>query len=204
MALDLTSLTPDELRQLQTAIMQQQLGAAAGLDAAAEGQRLHDERNAPWSPGGPYDKALKALPPSPRNQQYPKMLYSADFIAAQREYQQAERMREPREQPGLRHELMVRAERAMHEATRKVGNEREEAALRETGLWATTPTGAAELEERRQQAIAQAAAESAWDDRNMSPAAQAEREAADGEREGHLVEVPAPKRGPGRPRKVEP
>jgi hypothetical protein len=73
-------------------------------------------------------------------------------------------------------------------------------------LWCETPAKAIEVQEAQDRAVAEAAAVSNWDDRNMSPAAKAERETADAASDGHLVEVPrtpvrSHKRGRGRPRK---
>jgi len=71
------------------------------------------------------------------------------------------------------------------------------------GAWYETPTAAEVAKEAMAQAIAQAAAESAYADRAMSPAARAERAAYDAESEAHVIDLPAPRRGPGRPRKEE-
>lgn len=199
MALDFSTLTPAELQQLAAAIQKSQLTAVQEELDKQQGARLHDEKNAPWAPGGYYEKALKDVPPY-RYREYPKMLYAADYPAAQRDAQAAERYRERRDEPGVRDEMMRHAQAAMKNACWVVADAAEERQALDTGLWAETPQGAIAAEERRQQAIAQAAAESRHDDRRLSAAAMAERDAIDADHEGHLVEVPE-KRGPGRPRK---
>lgn len=68
--------------------------------------------------------------------------------------------------------------------------------------WRKSITEAEEAHAAREEAISTAAAERAYRDRNMSEKAQAE--VADAEREAgleHVLDVPVPKRGPGRPRK---
>lgn len=208
MALDFSTLTPEDLRQLAQAVQKSQLTALQDEMDKQQGARLHDEKNAPWAPGGYYEKALKQLPPNPsltgKPREYPKMLYAVDYPTAQRAYVAAHRFREPRDQPGLRDQMIRDAQVAMQNACYVVGDAAEERKALETGLWAETPDKAKEAEERRAQAIAEAAAVSRHDDRRLSPAALAERDAIDAESEGHLVEVPEQRRGPGRPRKVEP
>lgn len=205
MSLDLTQLTPEQVAQLSTMLQRAQLQTVQDEMDKEQGARLHAEKNAPWVNGGRYESALKSLPPNPslmgRPLEFPKMLYNVDFVQAQRDYMQALRYRERRDEPGTRDEMIKRAEAAMQAATKIVGNAVEEAQWTETGLWATTMAGAADAEERRQQAIAQAAAESRHADRRLSQAALAERAVAEDEHDGHLVEVPEQRRGPGRPPK---
>lgn len=206
MALDIASLTPQELAQLSTLIKRAELQSVQDEMDKQQGAILHAEKNAPWVDGGRYRDALKTLPPNPsllgRPQPYPKLLYSVDYGPAQRDYQDALRYRERRDEPGTRDELIKRAEAAMAAATKEVANAADEARWTETGLWATTVQGAVEAEERRQRAIADAAAESRHADRRLSPAALAERTAAEDAHDGHLVEVPEQRRGPGRPPKA--
>jgi hypothetical protein len=67
--------------------------------------------------------------------------------------------------------------------------------------WRPSPEEALEAFEAKEKAIADAAAHRAYEDRNMSEAAQAEVKAAEAETAEHVAEVPV-KRRPGRPRKV--
>lgn len=202
MALDFSTLSPEDLKQLAVAIQKSQLTALQDEIDKQQGSALHDAKNAPWAPGGYYEKALKSLPPY-QYREYPKMLYSVDYPQAQRDFVAAHRFRERRDEPGVRDELIRHAMAAMQASCWVVGDAAEERGALETGLWAETAEGAIAAEEARNQRIATAAAESQWDDRRLSSAAQAEREAADADSEGHLVEVPEQRRGPGRPRKVE-
>jgi hypothetical protein len=89
----------------------------------------------------------------------------------------------------------------MQQCVRVVQTDAEERSAVETGLWAPTADEATAMRERREQAIAEAAAVSRYDDRRLSATALAERDAIDAESEAHLVEVPEQRRGPGRPRK---
>lgn len=198
MALDFSTLTKEDLQALAVAVQKSQLTALQDEMDKQQGERLHNEKNAPWAPGGYYEKALKSLPPNPSLQgmprQYPKMLYSVDYTKAQAAYVAASRFREPRDQPGLRDDMLREAQSAMSHACYVVGDAAEERRALDTGLWAETPAKAVEAEERRAQAIATAAAESNWDDRRMGEKAQQERAAADAASEGHLVNVPGRKK----------
>jgi hypothetical protein len=78
----------------------------------------------------------------------------------------------------------------MKGATHTVNSDVEERQALETGLWARTADEALAVEARRQQAIAEAAAVSRHDDRRLSAAAMAERDAIDAVSDGHLVDVP--------------
>ena len=69
--------------------------------------------------------------------------------------------------------------------------------------WADSPVTAEQAKERAEKAIATAAAERAFDDRNMSAAAKAEIAALEATTDDHVVDVPAPKKRAGRPRKQE-
>lgn len=206
MGLDLASLTPEELAQLSTMMKRAELQSVQNEMDKQQGAILHAEKNAPWIDGGRYKDALKMLPPNPslvgRPVPYPKMLYSVDYAPAQREYLAALRYRERRDEPGTRDEMIKQAEAAMQAATKEVHSAEDEAHWTSTGLWAPTVAGAADAEERRQRAIADAAAESRHADRRLSPAALAERTAAEDAHDGHLVEVPEQRRGPGRPPKA--
>jgi hypothetical protein len=72
-----------------------------------------------------------------------------------------------------------------------------------TGLgWLPHPQEATDAELRRQEDLGTAAAERAFSDRHLSPAAQAEAAAIDETTATHLGEIPErPRRRPGRPRK---
>jgi hypothetical protein len=66
--------------------------------------------------------------------------------------------------------------------------------------WDTHPTRAREHELHAQAAIGTAAAERAWDDRRLSPGAQAEATAVDAGTARHLGEIPAQPQRPARRR----
>ncbi len=85
---------------------------------------------------------------------------------------------------------------------RLVANEREHEAARADG-WRDSAAEALAYREEQQKAIGQAAAERAYEDRNMGDLAKAEAEAAEKEHFGHLAEIPEKKRR-GRPPKAKP
>lgn len=68
--------------------------------------------------------------------------------------------------------------------------------------WAETPDGVKSAQTKLDEAVAQAAAERAYDDQRMSQKARAEFHAADvANGDDHLLDLPAPKKR-GRPKKV--
>jgi hypothetical protein len=82
---------------------------------------------------------------------------------------------------------------------RIVGSEQEEREALEIG-WVPHPQTATEAEEARQERVGTAAAERAWGDRRLSPAAQADAAAVDAATARHLGEIPeTPKRLRRRP-----
>jgi hypothetical protein len=81
-----------------------------------------------------------------------------------------------------------------------VASERELAEALERG-WRKTQGEAMQRHRAKDEYVADAAAHRAYEDRNMSEAAQAEAKAAEQSTEEHVAEVPV-KRGPGRPRKA--
>lgn len=80
-----------------------------------------------------------------------------------------------------------------------VRSEQEHQKAKENG-WRDTQAEAIEAFEAKERKLGQAAAERAYEDRNMSEAAKAEVEAAESQTVEHLPEVPE-KRRRGRPRK---
>lgn len=68
--------------------------------------------------------------------------------------------------------------------------------------WADHPDGIKDAQEIVRAAVRLAAAERAFDDQHLSDGARAELEAAEAEAEDHVLDVPAPKKKPGRPAKV--
>jgi len=69
--------------------------------------------------------------------------------------------------------------------------------------WVAKPDDIRSAKDRLNKMVARAAAERAYDDRHLGPQAAAELEAIEDAADDHVVEVPeAPRRGPGRPRKV--
>lgn len=67
--------------------------------------------------------------------------------------------------------------------------------------WRDSPKEALDHREAVEREIADAAAERAYSDRNMSERAKAEAKRVDDETFEHVAAVPEAKRGPGRPRK---
>jgi hypothetical protein len=166
--------------------------AEAGDDAAPDGAQLHAEKNAPWV-NGAYTHLR--FPPY-EFRPYPKCLYTSAYLRAQEQYLQAKARRV---RPGDEGDYFVRlqeTEAARNATMRIVESPDEEAALGPG--WAETPGKAVEQQETLDRAVAQAAAESAWDDRRLGALAQAERATADEQSPEHLVEVP---RTPVKPKK---
>lgn len=143
-------------------------------------------------PGNPY-----------RFRMYPKLLYRA-VVRADGKAVCMEPQPVPRaggEEGNARFQFeMLSWERHIQSCSKQVKSEEEERIALNDG-WRPTPAAALEAHEERAFGVARAAAESAWDDRNMGEVAQRERAAVEAETSGHLVEVPEVKRGPGRPRK---
>jgi hypothetical protein len=77
--------------------------------------------------------------------------------------------------------------------TRVVDSASEETEAHEAG-WVNHPQTALEVETARQAAIGTAAAERAWDDRHLSPAAQAEAAGIDATQLRHVPEMPTGKK----------
>ena len=70
--------------------------------------------------------------------------------------------------------------------------------------WCKTPDGVEQAkDEHYDRTVAIPSAERAYADRLMSPAAKAEIAALESATDDHVVDVPAPKRSPGRPRKTD-
>jgi hypothetical protein len=176
-----------------------------GGDDTPDGAVLHAEKNAPWV-NGMYS-SYRA--PAYVHQPYPKWLFNAQWLRADEQWRNALTLRGRRGREQDETERIIADATAARDACmRLVQNADEERLLGST--WCETPQKAVEAQEAHDRAIAAAAAESNWDDRLMSPAAKAERDAADAASDGHLVEVPRTpvkrshnkKRGRGRPRKV--
>ncbi len=154
-----------------------------------QGARLHAEKNAPWV-NGTYSHLR--FPPY-QFRAYPRMLYHPNYGDAKAAYERAVRLPARGTEDAVRAQAMIEAQRALDECMCIVQNQDEEAARQ--GTWFETPRDAAEAKEQWAQAIAQAAAESAYDDRRLGAAAKAERKAADEASDGHLVEIPARRKG---------
>jgi hypothetical protein len=148
-----------------------------------EGARLHAEKNAPWV-NGQYSH-LK-FPPYVKTE-YPKMLYGLGYGEAVKLQQRALRIPARGTEDGERAQALLEAQRAIDVSIRIVHDEDEEALC--AGAWYASPQEADAAKEAHAQAIAQAAAESNWDDRRLGPKAAAERKQRDEEAEDHLVEV---------------
>lgn len=81
-------------------------------------------------------------------------------------------------------------------------NDREKAEKVAQG-WADHPDGIKDAREVVRAAVRQAAAERAFDDRHLSEKANAELDAVEADAEDHVLDVPSPKKKPGRPAKVK-
>lgn len=87
--------------------------------------------------------------------------------------------------------------------SRLVQDEAEERNFLSRG-WANEPGQAQQAADAYyDRSVAIPAAERAYDDRRMSAAAKAEIAAHEAATDDHVVDVPAPKRSPGRPRKTD-
>lgn len=153
-------------------------------EGTPDGAVLHAEKNAPWVNG-----AFSHLRfPAYQFQPYPKRLYSAGWLRADEQYRDAlnRRVRVGHEDEWK--QILEDARHLRDSCVVQVENAEDERAL--GSGWADSPGAAVELQERLDRAVAQAAAESNYDDRNLGALAQAERAAADAASDGHLVEVP--------------
>jgi hypothetical protein len=191
----LKNLSPQQLARLI------QLSEGAGGDPVIDGGVLHAEKNAPWV-NGMYSNYR---PPPYVHQEYPKFLFTADWLKADEQYRNALALRARRGDDDERLRIISDATAARDACMRKVNGPEEERLLGST--WFESPVKAVEAREAQARSIAQAAAESNWDDRNMGELAKREREALDAASETHVTEVPRTpiKRSHkhrGRPRKV--
>jgi hypothetical protein len=182
-----------------------QLAEGTGGDPTPDGAVLHAEKNAPWV-NGMYS-AYRA--PAYVFQPYPKYLFNAGWLRANEQYLNALTLRGRRGADDSERERIIKdAEVAREACMRRVEGPEEERLL--GAGWCETPQQAVERQEQFDRAVAEAAATSNWDDRNLSALAKREREAADAASDGHLTEVPrtpvkrshSKQRGRGRPRKV--
>lgn len=184
------NLTPQQVARL----LQYAEGTTGG-DAFVDGGVLHAEKNAPWVNGQYSNIRFPAYVYQP----YPKWLFNASWLKLDEQWRNALALRGRRGgDPDERERIIFDAATARAAAMQLVQGPEEERLL--GSLWCETPALAVEAQEKSDRAIAQAAAESNWDDRRMSPAAQAEREALDAASETHLTDVPrtplAPRRDP--------
>jgi hypothetical protein len=91
----------------------------------------------------------------------------------------------------------------LHQTTKVVNNQREYDIALGQG-WSVGPQQAMDRFEAEECELGEAAALRAYEDQHMSPAAQAEAAQVDATTVRHLAEIPvAPKRGRGRPKKVQ-
>lgn len=150
------------------------------------GAQLHAEKNAPWI-NGTYSH-LKFPPFRPA--EFPKMLYHPSYGDARKAYDAALRIPARGTEDGARAQALLEANRALQEAMCIVNDEDEQRARE--GAWYETPTEAETAKGLLADAVAQAAAESSYRDRHMSPAAKEERAAFDAQAEDHVIDIPAP------------
>lgn len=161
-----------------------QYAEAGDVEGQVDGGQLHAEKNAPWVNG-----AFTHLRfPSYQFVPYPKTLYNAEWLRADEQYRDALNRRiRPGQEDDYR-EMLATASAARAACRVVVENADDEKAL--GAGWAETPQLAREVQEQLDRAVARAAAESNYDDRNLGSLAKAEREAHDAASDGHLVEVP--------------
>lgn len=108
-------------------------------------------------------------------------------------------------QSDLNGQHYLRAEQAalaFNESTSRIVRDRAEEEQAVKDGWRTSPDAALEYRTTLEEAVAEAAAERAYRDRTMSEAAKAEMAAAEADTHEHVLDVPAPKRRPGRPHKI--
>ena len=175
--MDFGNLTANQLAKL--------IQFAQADEEHVDGAQLHAEKNAPWV-NGIYSHLRF---PSYTFQPFPKMLYSPGYQRAAAQYAGALKMRAKRGDDEDREYLIAQARDARDACTRIVQHEEEQAAL--GSLWCEHPDQAVAAQETFDRAIAQAAAESNFDDRHLGALATRERTAADDASDGHLVEVAA-------------
>lgn len=187
--MDLTTIDLTDLEALQK--LQRALNELGQPDKD-EGARLHAEKNAP-SVSGIYSH-LKFPPYTFKP--YPRALYSPEYPKAKEAFDRAVMIPARGTDTGARDMEITLAQRALNVCTKTVHTEEQYAEARGAG-WCDSPMAAVAAKEQADRGIAQSAAESNYDDRNIGEKAKAEREAIDDEHDGHLVEIPAPKkRGP--------
>lgn len=161
-----------------------------------EGARLHAEKNAPWINGAYSHLRFPPLVPA----EFPKCLFSAGYGDALKAKALALRIPARGTDDAERATRLLDAERALSECVCIVPDAEQEA-RRLANDWFNTPQEAEAGKEAIARRIATAAAERAYDDRRLGPQAQDELRAVEDDADGHVLDVPAPRRGPGRPRK---
>jgi hypothetical protein len=161
-----------------------QYAEAGDVEGQIDGGQLHAEKNAPWVNGAFTHLRFPAWSFVP----YPKVLYNAQWLRADEQYRDALNRRVRPGQEDDYREMLANATTMRASCRRIVENSDEEHAL--GAGWAETPALAVAAQEQLDRAVARAAAESNYDDRNLSALAKAERDNADAVSEGHLVEVP--------------
>lgn len=181
----------EPFKQLSAQQLARLIQYAEGGDANPDdGARLHAEKNAPWI-NGAYSHLrfpAPALPGTAEFQPYPKTLFNGDYARADEQYRNALRLRARRGADADVLDILREAQQVRDECMRTVANVDEENIL--GPHWQETPAKALAMREQLERSVAQAAAESAFDDRTLGALARRERETADAASEGHLVEVP--------------
>lgn len=183
----------------QLAALRAQLDALSKIKTQEdfdEGARLHNAKNAPWVKG-PYSDLI--FPPY-RYQQFPQMVYSASYLDAVQAYEEALMVPARGSEDNARSLAILKAERKKLEAVKTVHDGDELARALATG-WYEGPEGAAKAKQAAQDAIALAAAERAYDDRNMGEKAKAEIDAFDEQSDDFVAVIPERKK-PGPRAKV--
>ena len=160
----------------------------AGESDRDRGERLHMEKNAPGV-NGIYSHLR--FPPYVMAE-YPKMLYAPSYGAAKAAMDSAMRIPGRGTEDAAREQAIRAAQYQLTQATRIVRDAEDE--RMHSGTWFESPQLAEEARVREEEYVAQQAAESNWTDRNLIGAAKRERDAYDAEAEGHVMDVPAPKR----------
>lgn|SRR5262245_2118633 len=164
-----------------------------------EGARLHALKNSPWA-SGPYSHLPhEVLHPPYVFREFPMAVYDCEYEAAVLELDQARQIPAWGTDDAQRAMAIKLAETKMGKHCRKIHTTAELEAGK--GVWFRTPREAVEAKQAQQKEIGVLAAHRAYEDRNMSPLAQAEIDAFDEAADEHVTVIPEKKR-PGRRKKV--
>lgn len=193
------STTADQIKELRDRL--DALAQVQTQEEFDEGARLHNLKNAPWVSGMYSHLPHDVLHPRYAFQAYPAAMYHVGYAAAMRQVEEANGMRVAGSD--MSRDLAIKG--AMAELDKYIciaKTEAEERMRLGSGLWASSPDAAETLRLQLEADRATAAGHLAYENRNLIGKAKEELDAADAAADDHLVDVPAPKKKPGRPAKV--